>query len=242
MESPLLVAGLAAVSFCTAMVTMMTTAGGGVLLLAIMGNLLPAPMVVPLHGAVMTSTNAGRAVMFWRYVDWSLIGGFLIGSMFGALAGANLVIDLPEALLNGLLAVGLLYLVWAPKWKNTVKVPGLMVYVGFFTTMISMVIGAAGVLMNAFLVRAGHEKKAVLANQAVSICALHAFKTLAFAWAGFAFHDHLPLLGTMMVAGWLGTYVAGRLVMKLSEETFRMVVKWVITVLAMRLGWLALVG
>ena len=53
------------ISFGTAILTAVSGAGGGILLLALMGTVLPAPWVVPLHGAVMTGTNASRHHCRW---------------------------------------------------------------------------------------------------------------------------------------------------------------------------------
>ena len=224
------------ISFGTAILTAVSGAGGGILLLALMGTVLPAPWVVPLHGAVMTGTNASRAVLLWRHVDKWLVAGIAVGSLIGAMLAGPWVMQIPADAVSVVLGLGLLFLVWAPKGKGLPAwVPYPTVLLGVLTSMMSMVIGGAGMLFAAILQRQNRPKFEVLANQSVSLCLQHGLKTIVFALFGFAFVQHLPLLVGMLAMGWLGTWVGTQYLQKVSQAKFNLIFKWVVTVLAVRM-------
>ncbi|MEC8482909.1 MAG: sulfite exporter TauE/SafE family protein, partial [Pseudomonadota bacterium] len=64
---------LAVTSFLTSLMTASLGAGGGVMMLGVMGQLLPVQVIIPVHGLVQLGSNAGRAIMSIRYIDFKMI-------------------------------------------------------------------------------------------------------------------------------------------------------------------------
>ena len=224
-------------TFFTAIITAVSGAGGGVLLLGLMGLVLPAPAVIPLHGAVMFLQNGLRGVLLWKYVDWRFVGVAAIGSVLGAALAGPVAVNLSEMWLQLILGFGLLYLVWAPKPKSEIKIPGLTpdVVAMIMTTIISMLtimIGAAGVLFNAIRRRGGRAKEGVLADQSFIMLMQHILKMAVFAVAGFVFGPYIPLVLGMIAMGLLGTFVGVTMMKRMSSAWFERVFKVVVTVLA----------
>ncbi|MCB1915218.1 MAG: hypothetical protein KDG52_05820, partial [Rhodocyclaceae bacterium] len=68
--SPGLWLGLVLTAAFTSMMTAALGAGGGVMLLAVMAQVLPPQVIIPVHGIVQMGSNLGRAIMAWRHIDW----------------------------------------------------------------------------------------------------------------------------------------------------------------------------
>ena len=57
-----------------------------------------------------------------------------------------------------------------------------------------------------------------------------------FALAGFAFADWAPLLAAMIVTGFAGTWAGRHLLLRMSEERFRLIFNICLSVLALDLS------
>jgi uncharacterized protein len=215
---------LVPITALTGILTAVTGAGGGVLLLGIMGLALPATAVVPVHGAVMLWQNGSRLTFLYSLVDWRFVGLVAIGSVVGAAMAGPVAVHLNETYMQVVLGLGLLYLVWAPKPKGEVLpfIPTKYktVALALVTSMVTMIIGAAGVLFAAIRRRGGREKEAVLADQSAIMLLQHGLKVLVFGLFGFAFGPYLPLLVGMAVAGLLGTWLGVNVLKKMNSGWF----------------------
>lgn len=232
---------LVGISFLTSMLTAAVGIGGGMLLLAVMAQILPVPAIVPVHGVVQLGSNAGRALILGPNIDNRLLLYFLAGSIIGAFIGGQIVVALPLMYLQLVLAVFILFSTWGPKLaSNTPGTKGLLVG-GFLSTLLTMFVGATGPFVAVMLKRLGLDKLTQVATMAACMSAQHALKVVAFAMLGFAFSPFLPLILLMIATGFLGTLVGRRLLDRLSEQTFSNVLKWVLTLLAFRLLWKALI-
>lgn len=223
---------LVPVTFFTAIITAVTGAGGGVLLLGLMGLVLPAGAVVPLHGAVMASQNAFRGVLLWKQIDWPFVGMAVVGSVLGAFMVGPLAVSLPEVPMRVVLGLGLLYLVWAPKKVKLPDFRGKVLLLAVVTSMVSMLIGAAGVLFSAVRRRDGATKERALADQSAIMLVQHLLKVLVFGLFGFVFGPYLWLVGMMAVCGLAGTYVGVQLMTRMQNVWFDRVFKAVVSAVA----------
>jgi len=105
---------LVAAAFLTAAMTAFLGVGGGVVMLAVMAFVLPAPAVIPLHGIVQLASNGGRAGVLGRHARWDVVLWFVVGSVVGVAAGGRVAVALPDAILKLVLAGFILYAVWGP--------------------------------------------------------------------------------------------------------------------------------
>ena len=64
---------LAVVAFATATVSGVLGMAGGIALLGVMAMLLPAPAVVPIHGAVQLASNLSRTLVLLKKVHWRIV-------------------------------------------------------------------------------------------------------------------------------------------------------------------------
>lgn len=224
----------------TSAVTAALGVGGGVLLLAIMALVVPPAAIIPLHGMVQLGSNANRALMTWRHIDWKLLAAFTPGALLGAWLASLFLVQLPMQTLQLTIAGFILFLCWGP------KVPPLALgrlgsfFAAAATTFISMFVGATGPLVAAF-VKQQHqgERFRTVANFAASMSVQHLPKAVVFGSAGFVFADWLGLLVLMIAAGALGTWVGLQFLARQSNRNFARLFNILLTLLALRLIWQA---
>jgi uncharacterized membrane protein YfcA len=230
---------------CAALTSLFTAAfgvGGGVMLLAIMAQLLPVAAIIPVHGLVQLGSNANRALLSLRHIHWPLILAFLPGVLLGALLAQLFLVSLPLDLLLPLIGLFVLYLCWGPPLpKQAFGRVGLLLG-GTLTTFVSMFVGATGPLVAAIVRQDSRDRLQTVATFAMAMTLQHAPKALVFGAAGFVFSEWLPLIATMICSGALGTWVGLRLLQRMEEALFARVFKWLLTLLALRLLYQGLAG
>lgn len=212
---------LVAASFCTSALTAGLGIGGGLALLILLGYVLPVAVLVPVHGVVQWGSNASRMWVQRAHVRWDRVAPFVAGAALGAAAGAPFVVRLEDSTLK----IGLGLFVVLVTWM---KFPALarggfatMASGGAATTFASMFFGASGPLTAAFFAKAFDDRRAYSGSHAAAMTFQHAFKILAFALAGFAFAQWLPLMAAMIAAGFAGTLAGARFLDAIEEERFR---------------------
>ncbi|NVK34117.1 MAG: sulfite exporter TauE/SafE family protein [Rhodobacteraceae bacterium] len=231
---------LIGMSFITSGMTAAVGLGGGVTLIAIMASVMPAAALVPVHGVVQLGSNAGRALVHFRHIDWGILAWYCLGALLGAALGGSIAVNVPAPYLRLGIAAFVLWVVWGRKPKVDARHKFAMGIGGFIATLLSMFFGASGPVGAAFLSTFNMSRHGFVANQAVTTLFMHIFKIAAFGLLGFAFAPWLGLILLMTVSGFLGTLVGSQLLGKMNEATFKKGFKIVMTLLALNLLWQAL--
>ncbi|MEL6202534.1 MAG: sulfite exporter TauE/SafE family protein [Pseudomonadota bacterium] len=234
---------LVVTSFFTSAITAALAMGGGLTLLAVMGMFLPVSVLVPVHGLVQLGSNTGRAVALKNDIEWGTLGLFFVFGLLGAVLAAYIVIELPDAWLRVTLGLFVVLIVWVKLPAIAAKSRWLVAFGGFVTSALTMFLGATGPLVVALFSKHFDRKEALIATSAAAMVFQHGVKVFAFGVLGFAFLQWLPLVGAMIVSGFLGTLTGIKLLRRLPEARFRLLLKIMITLLGadmIRRGWLAL--
>ena len=66
---------------------------------------------------------------------------------------------------------------------------------------------------------------------------IHGLKVIVFVVLGFEFFAYLPLMATMVTAGFLGNWIGFKLLNVMEEQLFRRVFQVVLVLLSLRLLW-----
>jgi uncharacterized membrane protein YfcA len=225
---------LVAASFCTSALTAAFGLGGGVVLLAILGTLLPPAALIPIHGVVQLGSNVGRTLMLRAAVARNVLLPFLAGSLLGIALGAMLVIELPPAGIQ--IGVGAFIL-----WSVVGTPPGFLRrsawLAGGVSSFLTMFFGATGPFVAAYVKAQRFGRVALVATSAACMTAQHLLKVIAFGLLGFAFTEYLGLIAGMVASGFLGTLAGGRVLMRIDEHRFGLVLNAILVILAARLIW-----
>ncbi len=228
---------LVLLSGLTSLLTAAVGIGGGVLLLAAMAQVVPVQALIPVHGLVQLGSNGNRALMTYKHIDWRMSRLFLLGAVVGAIVSAFIVIQLPLDVIRLCVALFILFLVWGPKPKAVSLSNTKLVVAGGVTTVISAFVGATGPLVAAFVHRQNMDKLPTVATFATCMSFQHLLKAVVFTVVGFAFTEWILVIVLMVLSGAIGTWIGLRVLNKFSVETFKLLFRWVVTILALRLCW-----
>ncbi|HWL62609.1 MAG TPA: sulfite exporter TauE/SafE family protein [Steroidobacteraceae bacterium] len=226
--------GLVALSFITSLVTATFSLGGGSLMIAAMTLLLPPIVVVPVHGCVQLGSNAGRAWLMRRHIQWTFILWVALGAAIGSVVGGSFASALPERWFAAAIGLFVLVTTWLPQ-PQLIATSRIVQFVGgIVVSAMGMVVGAAGPLVAAF-VRGISDRQQLVATHAMLNTLVHVLKVAVFVSLGFAFGRYLPLIAVMIGAGFAGTAVGSRLLTRVPEPVFRVGFRILLSAVALEL-------
>ncbi|MCI5045405.1 MAG: sulfite exporter TauE/SafE family protein [Aquisalinus sp.] len=229
-------------SFFGSALTAAFSIGGGLLLIAVMSSVMPATAVVPVHGAVMVGSNAGRAAILFRHIDWKILGWFALGAIIGASVGSQVVTNLPAWTFRFAIAAFIIFTQWGPKFRNLGFGPKSYVIAGSISSFLTLFVGATGPFISTILSKVpGMPRQGLIASSGACMTLQHGLKVMVFFMAGFIYAPWLPLIIAALASGFCGTVLGTRLLGKLSEDLFRKLLKWLLTVMAIYLLVLAMI-
>jgi len=233
---------LVAVSFLTSAISATFGLGGGIALLIALLSFAPPIIALPVHALVQIGSNAGRAWMLRPHIMTGVLKWFVPGSLLGVLLASQIVIVLPTTGLQLLLALFILWSIWAPK-ISTIPVSEKHYFgVGGVTSFATMFLGATGPLLAVFLSPDRYGKERTVATHAACMSMQHLIKIIAFGFLGVVLLEWIPVVLAMIVSGLAGTWIGGNLLKRIPESSFKIAFKAVLTLLAVRLLYKALVG
>lgn len=226
---------LCGVSFLGSFITATLGLGGGMLMLASMALFMVPSILIPVHGVVQLGSNVGRTALMYKNILTGILPVFLAGSILGAVVGGQMVIALPVPLLKAILAIFILYSIWVPKYQASK--PGQKTFFGVavVSSFATMFVGATGPLIAPFVSAASTDRKQVVATHAALMTMQHLLKLLAFGMLGFSFAPYIPLLAGLILCGFAGTWVGKHTLNRLPEHLFRIGLKTILTLIAVRL-------
>lgn len=226
---------LVILSFFTSAMTAAFGIGGGVAMLGALASTVPPATIIAIHGLVQFGSNIGRTIVQRAHILWRPVLLFSVGSIVGVFIGAWLVTSVSTRFLLAALGVFILVMVWLPK----PRIPGLersgLVAGGVIASVLSMFLGAVGPFVQALLLPLKPERRALIATFSAMQTLQHALKVIAFGAIGFSFGDWLPLTLAMIVSGFLGTLAGTALLERIPERIFSMLLKVVLTLVALDL-------
>jgi uncharacterized membrane protein YfcA len=235
-----LVLGLSLASFITTFLSVAMAVGGGLMLLAILAMFFPPAILVPIHTLVQLGVGASRVFLMWRYILRTTIIPFTIGAALGAAAGAQIFVTLPAALLYGFLSVFIVTVTWWPNLGRFGPERGRFALLGFSATFLGIFVSATGTLVSPFVAAASPDRRNHSATLAVLMSIVHIMKIVAFGALGVGIGAYLPLVAAMITTAALGSW-AGRAALNwMTESWYRVAFKVMMTVLSLRLMWVAL--
>ena len=226
-------------SFVASFVNAAFATGGIYILLASSSSVLPLTAAVPLQSAFALSSLIARIGFFWKHIDWSIVVAFMLGALIGVSLGIRVFVKLDEALISLLLGVVLLILIWMPTLKLKVPLKHPFFLVGGIHSFIGTIFGIGAFLQPAML-RTNLVKAQITGTLAACLATMDLMKISGYVSFGFRYEDYISHIILATIAGFFGTWAGKRVTHRISETTFRLVFRWLITLVALRMlyrGW-----
>jgi uncharacterized membrane protein YfcA len=223
--------------FVTATISGILGMAGGVTLLGVMTALLPAPVVVPLHGIVQLASNSTRTWAFRRHVRWSILFTFMAPAVVGVVIAANIWGDLRLTWFRAWIGAFILaFLVWR-RYKPKLRNPPVWSYavLGLAAGLLAIFVGATGPFLAPFFLRDDFTNEQVIATKAVCQTWLHLLKIPAFLALSFDYTPYASVVVALVTAVIGGTYLGKHLLSTISKERFVFWFQWVLAILAVYL-------
>jgi uncharacterized membrane protein YfcA len=116
---------------------------------------------------------------------------------------------------------------------------GRFALLGLGATFLGMFVSATGNLVTPFVASASPDRRNHVATLSALMTVSHLAKLIAFGVLGVALAAYLPLVAAMIATATAGSWVGFRLLHRMPERGFRIILQAVLTVLALRLLWSA---
>ena len=235
-------AGFSFLALLTAFIAAVSGTAGGLILLAVMAFVFPPARLIPGHPIIHLGVRATMAGARWRYLMRDTALPFTLGSIIGAAIGGHIFISLPESTLQLVLGGCILVLAWVPHIARFGPERGRFAFVGFVVTFLGMFVSATGTLLAPFTAAAAPDRRNHIATVGGLMCIAHIAKVTAFGVLGVGFGSYAPLIAAMIATSAAGIWLGGKALDRIPERLFRIGFQIVLTVLALRLIWIAVSG
>lgn len=225
---------LVTASFFTSAVSAAIGIGGGIMLLALMANLMPASAIIPVHAVVQLGSTTGRVLALWRHVDWNIVLWFSVGGVVGAFFGGQVAVNIPPEALQVAIGAFILYSTWLPIFKFSTSRRS-MTFLGGGTSFLAMIVGGVAPFIFVVLKELFTDRRGTVATLG-AVLTLQAFlKALIFGLFGFMFADWVWVILLMVTTGFIGTLTGKLFLERVSTDKAQPILKAVLTLLALRL-------
>ena len=135
---------LAVIAFCSSLFTACAGLGGGILLLAMMLQIFPPNVVIPLHGITQFFSNASRALLLRGFIAKDYVIPFTIGSFLGVVIFIPLITIVDQVIGSLILGIFILVATWRPSYLKLRSVHATIS--GAITGGLGLILGAIGPL------------------------------------------------------------------------------------------------
>ena len=133
----------------------------------------------------------------------------------------------------------MLVAIWLPavSWRPRIRHPWAVV--GFIHSFLSTLF-AYGALLHAVILHTGLGRRQIVGTMAVALTGMGVFKIAGYALNGFDYGPYLATIVLSIIAAFVGTWVGKLIIDRVSERTFRLVFRVLLTLTAIRLVYVAI--
>lgn len=218
------------------LITSLTGLGGGTLILAGLLLVYPPALAIPLHSFTQFSANALRTGLFFKEINWKVVGAYALLMLPAAWIGALIFEHLNPSLLK--ILVGIFILVSIIPFKNKKKEePSKLTFViiGALSGFFGIFVGAIGPAVVPFFNRLKLSRNGNLSTKSAGQMFLQLSKIIAFSGAAgvnfLALKDHI---GILILGTLVGVGVSIPIGKKISDEKFDFAVNGLLALISIK--------
>jgi len=223
------------ISFLTSVVAGVIGFGGGMLLISIMPIFLGPSVIIPIHGATQLASNSSRMVFSLSDVKWNLLPQFLAGSLVGIAVFGFLLTAIPTTYVPVAIGLYMLLNLWSPDFSRFINKYESYYLIGFLQTGLGLIVGAPGPVALSVLTKQLKSKDEIIATASMFMTVSHLAKIPVFGIIGFSLIEHASLLTYMIGGSVVGSYVGTKIRLSANNEKLILVIKVLLTLMAVRM-------
>ena len=196
-------------ALATSLLSGLVGMAGGVVLMAVLVNILPVSSAMVLHGITQFTANGSRTLILRKHLMWRLMPGYILGASV-AVAGFSALLFVPEASVV-LILVGLFPWLARLQPKSSalnITRPASNIICGFSVTSAQLLAGAAGPLLDLFYLNSGLDRQTVVANKALTQTIGHLLRIFYY---GAVISVATPLPNWLFLAAAIAAVIGTRL-------------------------------
>ncbi|RVH08675.1 sulfite exporter TauE/SafE family protein [Sinorhizobium meliloti] len=219
---------LFAAGFVAWIVSTIGGGGGALLLVPLIGFIAGTQAVAPVATLATLVAGSGRAFVFWKEIEWSVVKWGLPGALLGGFLGAVLFATAPAEWVQifvGLFLVSTVVQYRFGRKERTFEAAKWWFFPAeLITGFLDGLIGAVGPVMNTLYLNAGITKERMIGTKTAVSLPTHLVKIGTYTTLG-AMAGHLWLFGLAAGLGALiSNWMARRMLKGMSDMNFRAIV------------------
>jgi uncharacterized protein len=198
---------------------------------------------VPIMAIASIMGNTSRVAAWWREVDWRATAAYSATAIPAAALGATTLMTLPPGVIEGVMGVFFISMIPVRRWmaRQHWKL-GLwhMALVGAAIGFLTGLVVSTGPINAPFFLMHGLVKGAYLATEALASVAVYLTKAITFRSLGALPVEIILkglIIGSSLVAG---AFIAKRVVLKLDNDKFRLMMDGLLLMAGLTMVWAAL--
>ncbi len=195
------------------------------------------------------SGNASRLLFFGRHINWRVWAQFGVTGVIFSLLGAGVTTRLSSSTIKILFGLFLLlYVWWSSVREGSWTLPAAPVTLlggGTASGFIAGLIGTGGAIRSACLLAFGYPKEVYIGTSAAIALIVDATRLPVYLTQRLIPAPLASVVGSLVVAAFLGAWVGQRLVQRISSNAFRRIVTTMLFFMGLKLlwdGWAQTVG
>lgn len=230
------IALLAVATLAAGTLAAVTGFGGAAILLPLLVAMFGIREAIPILTVAQLIGNASRVWFNRTQLDLRVVGWFALGAVPAAIAGSLLFAAAPLAALTRLLGVFLLVVVvyrHARKTAPRMPLRGFAL-LGAGSSFLSALLGSVGPLMAPFFLAYGLTRGAYIGTEALATVVMHVVKIATYRSSSLLALQGVGV-GLLMGVGLLaGSYLGSKIVNRLSERVFVVLVEATLVIAGLR--------
>ena len=196
---------------------------GGIILMAVLVNVLSVPAAMLLHGAVQGFANGSRAWFLREHIQWHILPAYLAGTAVAVSVFVSLAIVANAAVI--LIVIGAFP--WLARVLPSLKTlnverPVSGAVCGLVVTAAQLFAGASGPLLDVFYLNTRFTRHQIIASKALTQTIGHGLKLAYYALVVTALDTpEAWVFLTAVVVAVIGTRIGTAVLERISEARFR---------------------
>ena len=225
MLAPFALAVVAVAVLASSFISGLFGMAGGMVLLGVLLVFMDVVQAMVLFGIIQMVSNGWRATLWFRYVDWSIVWRFLIGSTLVFLLLRTVALLPSKATLYFTLGLLPFAADLVPKRVSLdITRPGVPYFAGALIIVLQLMAGAAGHILDVFFQKSQLDRKTIVATKAVTQVTGHVYRIIYFGSFTATFDASIPWWAYVaaVALSLAGTSLAATVLTRMTDDGFRM--------------------